>query len=295
MIAILVARELTISFRQGGLYLLIVAQTLIILALTRIGDRVAQLATPWTPPSLGSTATTPQAGILGALASSLDTALFVGGAVWLVLFSLVAVPALAGPSVARDRERGTLSAVLGTGATPLTIVGAKLLGVLLQVALLLLTALPALGLAFVFGSPDPRLILEGCVLLAAWCVVIAALGILCSALSRRSVDGAATAFAAAVSLFAATLVAPLVAALAGVEVPSYAYQSNPLVAILALQPDLGRQLLELVPNNPWLPAVASQTSPLGPSWLPFVAGSALLGAVLALLTSVAVARLPTRT
>ena len=292
MIGALIARELTISFRRGTVHLLALGQMLAALALVAGADRLAQQATPWTPPALGSTSPATQTGLSGAVAAHLDAAIFVGETVWLLLFCLVAVPAMAGPAIARERERGTLPVLLGTGATPLAIVGAKSVAVLAQTGVLLATGLPALGLVFVFGNPSPSLALGGVALLFAWSAGVTGLGIFCSALIRTSAGAAVATFATGLCLLVGPSLAPLAAAHVGLKLPQVAYRLSLPAAVLSLQPDLGRRLADLVPNGSWLGATGLAAAFVGPPWLPFAAACGVMSILLVLLASYAVARSP---
>ena len=81
-----------------------------------------------------------------------------------------------------------------------------------------------------------------------------------------------------------------IAAQLGAKVPGLAYQANPLLAALTLNPDFGKRILALVPGNPWSPVAETLASPLGLTWLPFVGGCLVLLVPLLLLASVALAR-----
>ncbi|MBI2941239.1 MAG: hypothetical protein HYY04_12455 [Chloroflexi bacterium] len=287
MIGALVTRELTIALRRGSIHFFIVAQTLLALALVAWGERLAHQATPWTAPALGSTAPPSPAGVPGAITSSLGPAIFIGGTVWLLLICLVVGPAVTGPALVRERERGTLGVLLGTGATPLAVVVAKLLGTLAQIGIILMAGLPALGLVFVFGTIGPRLLLGSAVLLAVWATSVAAVSIGCSALARTSGGAVVAAFTATLALFAGTLAAPALALQLGAKVPAVVYRLNPAVTALALQPDLGQQVITLLPIGSLMPAAALTARSFGLPWLPFAAGGIVLTGALVLLASYA--------
>ena len=292
MIGLLLARELTMVLRRSGFHILVTMQAIVGLALVFAAQVIVRQYTPGTPPSLGtavtSTPTAPPPPSL--LASSVDTTLLLGWALWLVVACVLIVPALTGGAIARERERGTLSVVLGSGASPAALVAAKLVGALLLMAGLVASGLPALGLALVFGAPPLQAVVASGLVVLAWGGVVAGVGLAASALTRSSSAGTAGALLAAVTLLALTVVAPAVAPALGVTPPALAFRLNPFMAVLLAEPETGRRIAEQLSAGQWVAAFTRDPSPPGPAWWPFVIASMAVCALLGGATSLIVGR-----
>lgn len=256
MIVALVVRELAISLRRGTVHLLVVVHALLTLGLVVLAEWLVRQATPLNPPTIGSATPQSQTGLANAVAADVGVALLFGFTVWMLVLCIVVASSIGGQIVARERERGLLEMLLSTGARPATIVAAKALAVLAQTGMVLLGGLPLLAFVFVFGDVVPRILFGSVVLVVAWTLAVGAVGICCSAWSHTSSSGVIAAFVGSVVVMLTIVIGPAVAGQFGAKVPPLAYALNPIVAVLALQPELGQRLVNLLPTNAWLPPPA---------------------------------------
>ena len=293
MLGALLSRELTLSLRRGGFHVLLTVQTLFALVLAFGLERGVRLLTPAIPRSLGTTTTASLTGPAAIFASSVETTLLLAWGGWLVFACALAVPALAGASIARERERGTLSVLLGAGARPAALVAVKLGTVILLTAGLLASGLPALGLALMFGSPRLESIAAAGLILLVWGCLIASLTLVCSALANTASAGVAGALIASNLLLSLTVILPVGATALGATLPGLAYRLNPLFAMLLTEPEVGRRLVEQLASGPWLDAFAADPGLPGPAWLPFVVLALALAAILGGATSLVLSKRPT--
>ena len=123
----------------------------------------------------------------GIMPPTLGTQLFSAlslGAVMLVAFI---TPALTAGTISGERERRTFDLLLVTRASPLGLVAGKLLGSLLYVLFLLVAALPAFALVYLYGGVPPSYLGMVVAVAAVTALGHAALGLLLSALFRRTI------------------------------------------------------------------------------------------------------------
>ena len=184
-----------------------------------------------------------QAG--GAVSPTVGMQLFSVLAVGLVVMLAFITPALTVGAVSGERERRTLELLLVTRASPLGLAGGKLLGALLYILYLLVAALPAFALVFLFtGIPLLHL---GMVMAVGVVTAIAyaALGLMLSALLKRTLVASVIAY---LVVLATVLGLPFISAVLGVaqqvrmdttqgpsSPPVYMYAS-PLVAMSSVLP-----------------------------------------------------------
>src|SRR6185295_9683946 len=93
---------------------------------------------------------------MGVIPPTLGSQLFSSLALGAVLLLAFITPALTAGAVSGERERRTLDLLLVTRASPLGLVLGKLAGSLLYVLFLLLAALPAFALVYLYGGVPPR-------------------------------------------------------------------------------------------------------------------------------------------
>ena len=107
------------------------------------------------------------------------------------------MPALTSASISGERERQTLDLMLTTCMTPADIVIGKLEAALGTMFLMIVSSLPILAMVFVYGgvTPEDLLLLFCCFFVAA--VFTGSIGLLCSALFRRTTAATVAAYAAA--------------------------------------------------------------------------------------------------
>lgn len=165
--------------------------------------------------------------------------------IWLQFVATQLVAAvLLGSSMGDEARRGTLSVLLTTPITSVHVVAGKLVGGLLQIAVLPAIGLPALAILRLFGGMSWDLVLS------TFCITLTAAffaGALCLWLStyyRRSYE--AISAGAVVYLIAFALLPLVLAALAGAgvigppAVNSIIDLANPFRALRASMPDLWR-------------------------------------------------------
>lgn len=125
----------------------------------------------------------------------LDLYLFVAALEFLML--ILIMPAVTAGSISGERERQTLDLMLTTCMTPADIVIGKLEAALGTMFLMIVSSLPILAMVFVYGgvTPEDLLLLFCCFFVAA--VFMGSIGLLCSALFRRTTAATVAAYAAA--------------------------------------------------------------------------------------------------
>lgn len=125
----------------------------------------------------------------------LDLYLFVAALEFLML--ILIMPAVTAGSISGERERQTLDLMLTTCMTPADIVIGKLEAALGTMFLMIVSSLPILSMVFVYGgvTPEDLLLLFCCFFVAA--VFTGSIGLLCSALFRRTTAATVAAYAAA--------------------------------------------------------------------------------------------------
>jgi ABC-type transport system involved in multi-copper enzyme maturation permease subunit len=183
------------SRTRGWRPMLLLTFYLAVLALAVVavlGIAVAQTGT--ISPNLGQL-------LFGALAA---------GSVFLVAFI---APALTAGSVSGERERRTLDLLLVTRASPLGLATGKLAGAMLWVLYLLIASLPALGIVYLFGGVPVTTVIASLVVTISTALGYSALGLLLSALFRRTVVATVLAYGA---VLITTVLLPIVAASIGV-------------------------------------------------------------------------------
>ncbi len=178
------------SRSRGWRPMLLLTFYLVVLALavvTVLGVAVAQTGT--ISPNLGQL-------LFGALAA---------GSVLLVAFI---APALTAGALSGERERRTLDLLLVTRASPLGLAAGKLAGAMLWVIYLLVASLPALGIVYLFGGVPLMTVVAALVVTIATALGYSALGLLLSAVFRRTVVATVLAYGAVMVRIASTSRAP---------------------------------------------------------------------------------------
>lgn len=120
--------------------------------------------------------------IVPTIGAQLFSALSVGAVVLIAFIT----PALTAGALSGERERRTLDLLLVTRASTLGLVAGKLLGSLLYVMFLLTASLPAFALVYLYGGVLPHYLALVFVVAAATALTHATLGLLLSALFRRT-------------------------------------------------------------------------------------------------------------
>jgi ABC-type transport system involved in multi-copper enzyme maturation permease subunit len=156
----------------------------------------------------------------GSIYPGLGTQLFSTLALGFVLLLAFIAPTLTVGAISGERERRTLDLLVVTRASPLGLVGGKLLSSLLYVLFLLAASLPAFALVYLFGGVPLRYVLMTLAVATVTAITYAALGLLLSALIRRT---AAASVRAYVVIFVVMIFVPFATGIAGLalrDVPS---------------------------------------------------------------------------
>ena len=125
------------------------------------------------------------------------------------LLILLVTPALTAGSISGERERQTLELLLVTNTGSLRIVLGKLLESLGLVLLLIIATLPAMCLSLLTGGVTLAQVLVGLLYLGVTAFAALSVGMLCSALFRRTVAATVVAYLAVFALGVITLL-PLI-------------------------------------------------------------------------------------
>ena len=110
------------------------------------------------------------------------------------LLMLFIMPALTAGSISGEKERGTLDLMLTTRLTPAGIVAGKMMSALSGMFIVILSGLPIMMLAFIYGgaSAGDVVLLAVCLLASAF--LSAAAGVFASAAFRKTAAAAAVAY-----------------------------------------------------------------------------------------------------
>lgn len=119
---------------------------------------------------------------------------------------LLVTPAMTAGSVSGERERQTLDLLLVTHTGSLRIVLGKLLESLGLMALLIAATLPVMALTLITGSVTLPQVLVGLLYLAVTAFAMLSVGMLCSALMRRTVAATVLSYLAVFAIGLLTLI-----------------------------------------------------------------------------------------
>jgi len=130
----------------------------------------------------------------GIISPSLGTSLFSALAVGAVLLLAFITPALTAGAISGERERRTLDLLLVTRASALGLASGKLFGSLFYILFLLVAALPAFALVYLFGGVPPIYVAMVLAVAAVTALAHAALGLLLSAVLKRTLVASVAAY-----------------------------------------------------------------------------------------------------
>lgn len=140
-------------------------------------------------------------GMAGGIVSpTVGTQLFSALGTGAVLLLAFITPALTVGAVSGERERRTLDLLLVTRASPLGLAGGKLAGSLSYVLFLLAASLPAFALVYLFGGVPAIYVAMVLAVAAVTALAHASLGLLLSALLRRTIVASVVAYLLVLSL-----------------------------------------------------------------------------------------------
>jgi ABC-type transport system involved in multi-copper enzyme maturation permease subunit len=145
----------------------------------------------------------------GTLSPTLGQTLFSALAAGSVLLIAFIAPGLTAGSISSERERLTFDLLLVTRASPLGLVTGKLAGALLWIAYLVTASLPALAVVNLFGGVPWSRVAAALTVVAATALGYTALGLVLSAVLRRTVLATVLAYA---GVLLTVIVAPILGA-----------------------------------------------------------------------------------
>jgi len=203
-------RELRMRMRGGRAYLVLFAYVLVLSLVVFVGYLVSY-----------ATVSSGYGGINQELGKHLFIALFGFQA---ALIGLV-VPGLTAWLLSVEHEQQTFELLVSTLLTPANIIAGKLLPSVMYLGLLLLSSLPLSTFCLVFGGLSPLNVLSGYVGLFVYGFVLAATGILCSSLFKKSFAATIAAYvlAGAYSVVPAALLSSV--GMTGVSLDNWAGMS----------------------------------------------------------------------
>src|SRR5205823_6159277 len=108
--------------------------------------------------------------------------------------AVVLAPVAAAGAIAEERQRRTLDLLRACGLTAGEIVRGKVAARALGLIAVLLTGLPALALAQLWGGVEPQFLLAGTAVNLLTAVSLTALGVFCSSFARSTPAAAALAY-----------------------------------------------------------------------------------------------------
>lgn len=128
------------------------------------------------------------------LSAQVGQALFRGLAFVELLLVVFLAPAMTSGAISGEREHLTYDMLLATPLRPAQILWGKLVAALSYLFLLIFAAVPVFSVVLVFGGVELRALLKALALLAVSTVFFGAVGLLCSALSRRTARATTVAY-----------------------------------------------------------------------------------------------------
>jgi ABC-type transport system involved in multi-copper enzyme maturation permease subunit len=131
---------------------------------------------------------------VGVVSPMVGVQLFSALSVGAVLLLAFITPALTVGAVSGERERRTLELLLVTRASPLGLAAGKLVGSLAYVLFLLIASLPAFALVYLYGGVPAIYVAMVLAVAAVTAVAHASLGLLLSALLRRTIVASVVAY-----------------------------------------------------------------------------------------------------
>ncbi|MHB8126057.1 MAG: ABC transporter permease [Desulfitobacteriaceae bacterium] len=124
--------------------------------------------------------------------------------VQLILIAFL-TPGMTASIISGERERQTWPLLLVTRLSPLTIATGKLLSAISYMMLLVLVSMPVYSMVFLFGAVSISSLLLIVLISLATMVTVAAIGLLCSALFKRTITAIVISYLLTFFLFGGTL------------------------------------------------------------------------------------------
>jgi ABC-type transport system involved in multi-copper enzyme maturation permease subunit len=182
-------------------------------------------------------------------AASLAESFFSSFAYLQILAILAIAPAMAGGSIAQERERRTLEYLLATDLTTTEIVFGKLASRVLQIGAAILTGLPIMSIAGLLGGIDPQRLLMVMLLSGTTLLVVCCLAMAISTRAPRAKDGVTRSYFALAALLLGPFFAMLILNSLGFQAAGD--WAGTLMAFNPLA-TLSQMLIRGMPLRPWV-------------------------------------------
>lgn len=171
-------RELIVACRRGTPYALLTANGVLLAGLAAAVAALSGTVSPWIAPSIGATSAPVPTGFAAVAIAWRGPSLFLLLAAWLALLTAFVAPASGARTITPDRDDSVLESLVGSGISMASLVIGKWLGGVLQVALVLISGVPAFALAWLFGGVGPKVVLLTIGVLVAHAGLLVAFGML---------------------------------------------------------------------------------------------------------------------
>ncbi|MGH2460312.1 MAG: hypothetical protein ACRDIY_15760 [Chloroflexota bacterium] len=288
----LVRWELVQAIRGLGPQVAVTLASLASVGLIGVGIFLLDLWSPFPTASLsGFRADVPSSeqlsSLLGEYRGGMAFLVLLG---WLVLIAALVGPAFSAGAIVRDRRSGRLDRVLTDASRADVVVVAKLFAGLVPLAIVLAAAGPSTSFAWLIGGLATREAIASVAVLVAIVVLVAAVGLACSAVATTEVGALIGSYIVVGGIVLGPLVAGAGLALAGFRsTAAIVVAFDPFVALLSVQTRLTLGLSRTLLAD-WSPLRVTWT--IGRTRVPIWAGDVLLYALLAVglvwLTSVVI-------
>ncbi len=182
----------------------------------------------------------------------------------LILIAFIA-PGMTASIISGERERQTWPLLLVTRLAPLSIVTGKLLSAISYIVLLVLVSMPIYSTVFLFGTVDMRNLLLVVLVSLVTTVTIASIGLLCSALFKRTITAIVISYLLTFFLYGGTFILAVLIQSFNMEKWSRLNQPPPIPFIVNFNPlvALGSALPVGVDMVPFSRTINGLASPVG--------------------------------
>ena len=141
--------------------------------------------------------------------SSLTSVFMILACIQLVMICII-IPILTAGSIAGEREKQTLDIMLTAPVSPLSIVLGKLLASMANVFLFVISSLPAMSIAFLYGGIQWQYLLTFMVSIMCIAFFSGAIGIWCSSVYKKTIISVIMAMAVELFFFIGTILVVIV-------------------------------------------------------------------------------------
>jgi len=286
----LVRWEIVQTIRGLAPHMAITLVSLASAGLVAVGVFLLDLWSPFpsTPAGVLRTDNNNSAQALSLLGEYRGGVVFMAILAWLVLLVSLVGPAFTAGAIVRDRRSGRLDRVLADASRADAVALAKLLAGLIPIGIVLLGVGPSTSFAWLVGGMATREAIASVGVFLIVVVLVAAIGLLCSAVATTEVAALVASYVAVAGLLLGPLVAGVGLGLAGFRVAAGVVLSfDPLVAMLSVQTRFAFGFTRtILPEWTGLRLIWTIGKTRLPVWAVDVLVYALLAVVLVWLTSV---------